>query len=404
MIRGRAPLVLAGAGWAASRIRDRRDRWDEPEPRRRRRRGGTVPWMVAGAALGLGAAALAGPRRPALLDGRVALITGGSRGLGLQLAREFGRRGASVVICARDQDELDLAVADLEQRGVRARGVRCDVRDPECAQELVEEATAAFGHLDFVVNNAGIIQVGPQETLSESHFRDAMETMFWAPLRISRAAIGPLERTRGSLVTITSIGGHLSVPHLLPYSCAKFAEVGLSEGLGAEVARRGVRTTTVVPGLMRTGSHKAAVFSGDPEHEYTWFSLGAGLPLVSVSGERAARRIVEAAARGRSYLVLTPLARAAIVARGLCPSFVQGAMRVMDRVLPDPGGSVERRPGREADDTVVNRVLKLPTALNERASRRLNQRDDEGGGTSGDRGPDADGPEGSGPGPGGPGR
>jgi len=356
--------------------------------------------MVAGAALGLGVAALAGPRRPALLDGRVALITGGSRGLGLQLAREFGQRGVSVVICARDQDELDRAVADLEQRGVQARGVRCDVRDPECAEELVEEATAAFGHLDFVVNNAGIIQVGPQETLSESHFRDAMETMFWAPLRISRAAIGPLERTRGSLVTITSIGGHLSVPHLLPYSCAKFAEVGLSEGLGAEVARRGVRTTTVVPGLMRTGSHKAAVFSGDPEHEYTWFSLGAGLPLVSVSGERAARRIVEAAARGRSYLVLTPLARAAIVARGLCPSFVQGAMRVMDRVLPDPGGSVERRPGREADDTVVNRVLKLPTALNERASRRLNQRDDEGGGTSGDGGPDADGPEGLGPGPG----
>ncbi|WP_444963469.1 SDR family NAD(P)-dependent oxidoreductase [Nocardiopsis sp. M1B1] len=404
MIRGRAPLVLAGAGWAASRLRDRRDRWDEPEPRRRRRRGGTVPWMVAGVALGLGAAALAGPRRPALLDGRVALITGGSRGLGLQLAREFGQRGASVVICAREQDEIDRAVADLERRGVRARGVRCDVRDPECAEGLVEEATAAFGHLDFVVNNAGIIQVGPHETLSEDHFRDAMETMFWAPLRISRAAIGPLERTRGSLVTITSIGGHLSVPHLLPYSCAKFAEVGLSEGLGAEVARRGVRTTTVVPGLMRTGSHKAAVFSGDPEHEYTWFSLGAGLPLVSVSGERAARRIVEAAARGRSYLVLTPLARAAIAARGLCPSFVQGAMRVMDRVLPDPGGPVEHKPGREADDTAVNRVLKLPTALNERAGRRLNQRDDEGGGASGDRGPDADGPEGPGSGPGGPGR
>jgi NAD(P)-dependent dehydrogenase (short-subunit alcohol dehydrogenase family) len=360
---------------------------------------------VAGAALGLGAAALLGGRRPALLSGRVALITGGSRGLGLQLAREFGRRGAAVVICARDRDELDRAVADLEERGVRVRGVRCDIRDPECAESLIEEATAAFGHLDFVVNNAGIIQVGPQETLSESHFRDAMETMFWAPLRISRAAIGPLERTRGSLVTITSIGGHLSVPHLLPYSCAKFAEVGLSEGLGAELARRGVRVTTVVPGLMRTGSHKAAVFSGDPEHEYTWFSLAAGLPLVSVSGERAARRIVEAAARGHSYLVLTPLARAAIAARGLCPPLVQGAMRVMDRVLPnpDPGGHVERRPGREADGTVVNRVLKLPTALNERAGRRLNQRDDDRGGAApGARPPDeggADDPGAGGPRP-----
>lgn len=354
-------------------------------PARPGRRGRVLPWVVAGTALGAGAVALRGERRPTLLMGRVALITGGSRGLGLQLAREFGSRGASVVVCARDRETLDRAVADLEGRGVRVRGLERDVRDPGQAERLVEEAVEAFGRLDFVVNNAGIIQVGPQETLAESHFRDAMETMFWAPLRVSRAALEPLEETGGSLVNITSVGGHVSVPHLLPYSCAKFAEVALSEGLGAEVARRGIGVTTVVPGLMRTGSHKAASFSGDPEHEYTWFSLGAGLPLVSVSGERAARRIVEAAARGRSYLVLTPLARAVVVARGLCPSFVQGATRVMDRLLPEPREHVERRPGREADGGLVNRMLKLPTALNERAARRLNQRRAGRGGATGGR-------------------
>ncbi|WP_017569800.1 SDR family NAD(P)-dependent oxidoreductase [Nocardiopsis halotolerans] len=368
-MRGGAPLFLAGASWAVSKLRN----GPEPPPPRRRR-GRSVTWVATGAALGLGAAALCRERRPTLLTGRVALITGGSRGLGLQLGREFGYRGAAVVVCARDRDELDRAVADLEGRGVRVRGLRRDLRDPDQAESLVEEAAGAFGRLDFVVNNAGIIQVGPHETLSESDFRDAMETMFWAPLRVSRAAIGPLERTRGSLVTIASIGGHLSVPHMLPYSCAKFAEVGLSEGLAAEVSRRGVRVTTVVPGLMRTGSHKAAVFSGEPEHEYAWFSLGAGLPLVSVSGERAARRIVEAAARGRGYLILTPLARVVIAARGMSPSLVQGVMRVMDRVLPNPDGSVRRRHGRDADDSAVNRVLKPLTALNERASRRLNQR------------------------------
>lgn len=380
MIRGRTPLVLAGAGWAVSKLRSRNETESVPG---RGLQSGMAPWAVVGAALGVGAAALSAERRVSRLVGRVVLITGGSRGLGLQMAREFGSRGASVVICARDQGELDRAVADLEGRGVRAHGVQCDVREPGRAVSLVQEAVRVFGHLDFVVNNAGIIQVGPHEAFTEEHFRDAMETMFWAPLRISRAALGPLGQTGGSLVNITSIGGHLGVPHLLPYSCAKFAEVGLSEGLGAEVANRGVRVTTVVPGLMRTGSHKAAVFSGRPEREYTWFSLSAGLPLVSVSGERAARRIVEAAARGRSYLVLTPLARVAIAARGLCPSFVQGVMRAMGGVLPAPPEHVEERPGNRADGGVVNRVMKLPTALNERASRRLNQRSREQG--SGDQ-------------------
>ncbi|MFL1429475.1 MULTISPECIES: SDR family NAD(P)-dependent oxidoreductase, partial [unclassified Nocardiopsis] len=336
-------------------------------------RGGTLPWAAAGAALGVGAAALAPRPHTTRLAGKVALVTGGSRGLGLRLAREFGERGASVVICARDGGELDRAVADLEGRGVPVRAVRCDVRDPDGAERLVREAETAFGHLDFVVNNAGIIQVGPHEVLSEEHFREAMETMFWAPLRVSRAALGPLAETGGHLVNITSVGGRLSVPHLLPYSCAKFAEVALSEGLGAEVARRGVRVTTVVPGLMRTGSHRAAVFTGNAEREYTWFALGAGLPLVSTDAGRAARRIVEASARGRSHLVLTPLAGAVVVARGLSPSLVQWAMRVMAGVLPGPPERPEEKRGALADAGLVNGAVRTAAVLNERAAADLNQ-------------------------------
>ncbi|MGQ4271480.1 SDR family NAD(P)-dependent oxidoreductase [Nocardiopsis changdeensis] len=367
-MKAKTVLVPLLAARAASRLRR-----DEPQQARRSRSGGVLPWAAAGAALGVGAAALAPRPHTTRLAGRVALVTGGSRGLGLSLAREFGERGASVVVCARDGDELDRAVADLEARGVPARGIRCDVRDPEGAERLVKEAEAAFGHLDFVVNNAGIIQVGPQEVLTEEHFRDAMETMFWAPLRISRAAIGPLSRTGGSLVTITSIGGHLSVPHLLPYSCAKFAEVALSEGLGAELARRGVRVTTVVPGLMRTGSHRAAVFSGNAEREYSWFALGAGLPLVSAGAGHAARRIVEAAARGRPYLVITPLAAAVVAARGLCPSLVQQLMRVMAGVLPGPPEEPAEKRGAEADEGMVNGAVRTAAVLNERAADDLNQ-------------------------------
>ncbi|CAL9376099.1 3-phenylpropionate-dihydrodiol_cinnamic acid-dihydrodiol dehydrogenase [Nocardiopsis dassonvillei] len=368
MTKAKTVLVPALAARAVSRLRR-----DGPGSARRRRRGGVLPWAVAGAALGTGAAALAPRPHTTRLTGRVALVTGGSRGLGLAMAREFGERGASVVVCARDADELDRAVADLEARGIPARGFPCDVRDPGEAERLVEKAEAAFGHLDFVVNNAGIIQVGPQEVLTEEHFREAMETMFWAPLRISRAAVGPLSRTGGSLVTITSIGGHLSVPHLLPYSCAKFAEVALSEGLGAELARRGVRVTTVVPGLMRTGSHRAAVFSGNAEREYSWFALGAGLPLVSSDAGHAARRIVEAAARGRPYLVITPLAAAVVAARGLCPSLVQRLMRVMAGILPGPPEEPREMRGAEADAGLVNEAVRTAAVLNERAADGLNQ-------------------------------
>ncbi|MBB6121298.1 SDR family NAD(P)-dependent oxidoreductase [Nocardiopsis algeriensis] len=334
---------------------------------------GTGLMAAAGVAVGAGAVALALRSAPARLTGRVALVTGGSRGLGLQMARELGDRGARVAVCARDTAELDQAVADLRSRGVDALGIRCDLRDPGQIEDMVAQAVAHFGHLDIVVNNAGIIQVGPQEVFDESHFQDAMDTMFWAPLRVSRAALGHLEATGGTLVNITSIGGHLSVPHLLPYSCAKFAETALSEGLAAEVARTGVKVTTVVPGLMRTGSHRAAVFSGRAEYEHAWFSLFAGLPLVSTSAERAARRIVEAAARGRSYVILTPLARAVVLARGVSPALVQTTTRVMGRMLPSAPEEVEEQAGKEAGRGVVNRVLRLPTALNERAAGRLNQ-------------------------------
>ena len=328
--------------------------------------------VIAAAAGGVVAAAARSGRRPVDLDTKVALVTGGSRGLGLLMARELGTRGCRVVVCARDAAELDRAVADLDGRGVQAHGLRCDLRDPAETEEVVRSARARFGRLDIVVNNAGIIQVGPQETQEEEHFREAMETMFWAPLRIARAALPELRANRGHLVNITSIGGKVSPPHLLPYACAKFAAVALSEGLDAEAAAHGVRVTTVVPGLMRTGSHRRAVFAGVPEREYTWFALAASLPLVSMDGEKAARRIIDAVARGRRYVVLTPMARAAMAVHGLLPSFTQTMLSTVDRMLPGPGANTIQS-GLEAGAPGKHPLLRPFTVLNDRASRRFNQ-------------------------------
>ena len=182
-----------------------------------------------------------------------------------------------------------------------------------------------------------------------------------------------LREHRGTIVNITSIGAYLSVPHMMPYSAAKHAWAALSEGMAAETAGTGVRVTTVVPGLMRTGSHRGVVFTGDPEREYAWFALAAGLPLLSVSAERAARSIVRATARRRGFLVISPVTRIGMAVHGLAPGLTQEAMRLVSWLLPDAPSRVEERPGSEAGDSRVGRLVNAVAVLNERAGRRMNQ-------------------------------
>ena len=372
MIGWRVPLALVGARWAAKRLGHGHD----PEPPPRPAGGdllGVLPWAAAGVAAGVGAAALSRRRRTGRLTGRVALVVGGSRGLGLQLAREFAAGGASVVVCGRDTDSLDRAVAELTGRGAAAHGVSCDVADPDQVRAMVAEAAARFGRLDFVVNNAGIMRIGPQEALAEEHFRAAMDVMFWAPFHVGRAALDHLRATSGTLVNIISIGGEVAVPHLLPYSCAKAAARALSEGLSAETAGTGVHVTTVVPGLMRTGSHRGVAFTGAPEREYVWFAFLAGLPLLSVGVERAARHIVRAAARGRGHLLITPMARVGTAVHGIAPGLTQAGLGVVGRLLPAAPEQVEERDGVEASRSPAGRLVDAIGTLNERAGDRLNQ-------------------------------
>src|SRR4029079_1552156 len=161
------------------------------------------------------------------LEGKGVLITGGSRGLGLVLARQFADEKARVVICARDQIELDRARVDLQQQGAEVRSFPCDVTDPEAVQKMVDE----IGQIDVLVNNAGIIQVGPLDTMTAEDFRRSLKTHFWGPLNTILAVLPQMRmRKTGRIVNISSVGGKVSVPHLLPYSASKFALVGLSKG------------------------------------------------------------------------------------------------------------------------------------------------------------------------------
>lgn len=307
------------------------------------------------------------------LRGRVALVTGGSRGLGLLLGRELADQGCRIVICARDEQELERARMELSGRGADVLAVPCDVADPQQIQHLVEAATAAFGSVDLVFNNAGIIQVGPLESTARDDFAHALAVNFWGTLNVILAVLPQMRARRsGRIVNITSIGGKVAVPHLLPYDCAKFAAVGLSEGLRSELARDGIEVTTIVPGLMRTGSPVNALFKGQAAREYTWFSIGDALPLISVSARRAARRIVRAARRGEAEVTISSAARVLRVSQGLFPGLVADALALGNRALPSADAAVAQEQVRGMQ--LATALSPSPiTVLMNRAARTNNQ-------------------------------
>jgi short-subunit dehydrogenase len=319
------------------------------------------------------------------INGLSALVTGGSRGLGLLLAARLAVRDCRITIVARDADELRRGARWIEEHtGREVRTEVCDVRDRAAVEDVVAGTNEVQDGLDVVIANAGVIQVAPAETAGVEAFQDAMSTIFDGALYTSLAALPHLRESGagGRLALVGSVGGLLSVPHLVPYSCAKAAVGALGEGLRAESAGQSVSVTTAHPGLMRTGSHLHAEFGGRASAEFAWFSALAGTPVVSMDAERAAERIVRAVERRRTRLVLTPAAHAAGLAHGVAPTLVTRASGLVARLLPDGGGQdgVPLRQGHDlapaaaTDGGWAGKVRAWGSALNDRAAARYNQR------------------------------
>ncbi|OAB88297.1 hypothetical protein AWH69_00300 [Janibacter melonis] len=327
-------------------------------------------------------------------SGGVALVAGASRGLGLLVSVELARRGYRVHGCGRDARTLDRAAAIVAARSGRGEGgagspfvpAVCDVRDADAVESWVRSVVDLEGGVDVAVHVAGIIQVGPVSSTTLGHFRDAVDTMLMGPVHVALAVL-PSMRAAGSgrIGVVSSVGGVVSVPHLLPYSVAKFGAVGLTEGLRAELAGTGVTATTVVPGLMRTGGHVAAQLVGDAERDYAWFAPGASLPVLSIGAERGARRIVDGVLAGRSQVELTPLTMIGRRVHGIAPALTVGVMGLAARLLPDgpdrgPSMSDERPrvTGATARERLGSRVVDALSVLGDRAARRTNERVDGG--------------------------
>jgi NAD(P)-dependent dehydrogenase (short-subunit alcohol dehydrogenase family) len=313
-------------------------------------------------------AARAWQERRYSLAGRVVLITGGSRGLGLMLAREYARHGAKLVLAARDTAALERAALELSASGAEVMTVPCDVADRGRVDAMVASILASFGRIDVVVNAAGEIEVGPLEAMTGRDFRQAMDTNFWGAFHVNEAVLPHLCPGDSRIVNVSSIGGLVSVPHLLPYSASKFALTGYSLGLRMELARRSIPVVTVCPGLMRTGSPINAKFKGDAAAEHAWFSVADSLPVISMGGRRAARAIVRASRRGDVLLVLGLPAKLAALANALWPRSVVRASSVVTRLLPQ-GDSKRTYTGAALDEHPPGWL----TALGDRAAARNNE-------------------------------
>jgi short-subunit dehydrogenase len=315
-------------------------------------------------------------RKQKRLMGKVAVVTGGSRGLGLAIAEELARHGTQLALTARNVEELEDARKLILKRhkNIHSEDIlvtASDLRKPEQAESFIQQATEKFGRIDILVNNAGIITPGPIENQTVHGFHNEMDTNFFSGLHCTLAVLPQmLKRQSGAIVNITSIGGKIAVPHLLPYTASKFAAVGFSEGLCAELRSKGIRVTTVCPGLMRTGSHLNALFTGDAEREYRWFSLSAGLPGVSTSAASAARKIVRAIITGKTEIAITPQAILAARLAHLCPEATIQAMSAVNSMLPKPvAGQSSSRRGADARGKEIRPALVLASA----AARKYNQ-------------------------------
>ena len=310
----------------------------------------TLGITAAGISVAVIARAVVRRRHRIHFAGRVAIVTAGARGLGLLIAEELGRRGANVAICGRTSDAVDEAAQKLRQKGVKVIARTCDLGDRAQAGAFVDDVALEWGRIDVLVNNAGVIHVEPAQSVALDALEQGMRLNFCSAANTTFAALPFLMEQAGQarIANVTSIGGRIAVPHLLGYSASKFALLGLSEGLVAELDRSGVRVTSIVP----------------------WFSLGM-LPGLSVDPRRAARRIVGAIQYGDPILHVGVASAVAARLHAVAPWLFAELRHLMNRALPAPHDHPEpARLGREIDTPLQGSV---PLYVGDEAARENNE-------------------------------
>ena len=196
------------------------------------------------------------------------LITGASQGIGKATALLFARQGYDLVLAARQPERLEAIASEVRSLGRNALAVPTDVRDPEQVNTLVEKTLEYYGTLDVLINNAGIYLLGSVEGFSLSDWHQAMDTNFWGYVHTLHALLPHfLERGKGTIVNVSSIGGKVPIPYQVPYTASKYAVTGLTQSLHAELEPKGIKVCGVYPNFISTDLMERAIFRGKDEED-----------------------------------------------------------------------------------------------------------------------------------------
>ncbi len=301
-------------------------------------------WLTAGAAALLAGRAVVRKLNAYDFRNKVVLITGGARGLGLVMARQLAKEGARLVLCSRDETQLENARIELAGKGADVLVLKCDVTQEDQVQEMIAYVQNNFGPVDVLINNAGVIHAGPVAEMTIQDFEEAIKTHYWGPIYTTMAVLPTMKaRGGGRILNVSSIGGKISVPHLVPYSASKFALVGLSEGLRAELAQYNIVVTTATPGLMVSGSTGHAIVKGQHKKEYTLFKLMDSSPMTAMSVEKTAAKILDALRHGDAEVTTTLPAKFGALVHGLSPELMTDMFALLNKILPGEGGIGKNR-------------------------------------------------------------
>jgi NAD(P)-dependent dehydrogenase (short-subunit alcohol dehydrogenase family) len=255
---------------------------------------------------------------PSYWTGKVALVAGGSSGLGRAIAVELARQGARVAIAARGSGGIDAAVDELRAAGGEVLGIAADVTRQPDVDRLVDETVARFGRLDLLVNAVGRSARGAALSTTPEEFSALLELNLLATVRVTRAAGAHLLRSRGHLVNIGSLAAKFAGRYMGGYSASKFALAGYTEQLRLELAGEGLKVLLVCPGPIARDEVRNYETT-DPALPATARQPGAGIRVPGMAADDVARRILQAAERDRAELILPARARVVFVAAAISP-------------------------------------------------------------------------------------
>jgi uncharacterized protein len=262
-------------------------------------------------------------------QGRVAIVTGGSSGLGRAIAQTFAERGATVVIAARGAETLAAAAEELRTRGGGVLAIPADIRKAEDVERLMATTVERFGHIDVLVNNAGRSARGAALETTPEEFAELMDLNLIALVRCTRAAMPHLLASQGFLINIGSLAGKTAARYMGAYSATKHAVSAYTQQLRLELAGRGVKVLLVSPGPIARDAPR--VYSGDKADALPANARkpGAGVKVGLIDSRKLAERIVRACERGDVDLVVPGRARVVFAIAQLWPKLGDWIIRKM---------------------------------------------------------------------------